>query len=192
METAVPCGADRANGAPTFVWPLRGFVAAMRIVTIDTKDGSHQECGIEVPLRRLVASPNQLEAAYWRMMLDLVEYLAASGLEPVLRGNIFLKQIWLIRRPPPDPKRDQEFKEHMEKWKAANPDAQFGDAKSREKFLDEARKFAREPDVSVTLRVDWLDYAPLQDGIPQMHYHRNKTPRKKPHRRGTRPKPRRM
>lgn len=142
----------------------------MRIITIDAKDGSHQECGIEVPLRRLAASPNQLEAVYWRMMLDLVEHLASTGPEPVLFGNIFLKQMWLIRPIPSDPRRDQEFKEHMEKWKAANPDAQFGDAKSREKFLHETRKFAGEPDASVTLRVDWRDYAPLRDGIPQMHY----------------------
>src|SRR5262245_51853368 len=132
----------------------------MRITTFDTKDGSYQECGIEVPLRRLAASADRLEAAYWRMMLDLVEHLASSGSELELHGKVFLKQMWLTRPVPRDPRRDEEFKEHMERWKAANPDFQSGDAKSRKMFLQEVRKFAREPDVSVTLIVDRRDYAP--------------------------------
>lgn len=105
-------------------------------------------------------------------MLILMQYLASHGPEIVLHGYVVLKQIHLSRRklPTDDPELNENINQHMKRWKAENPEAQGSDARSRESFLGEIRKFHPATDASAIVCVDWRDYAPLQDGVPEMHY----------------------
>jgi hypothetical protein len=137
----------------------------MRITTYDL--GEHKTCGIEIPLRRLAASPTSLESAKWQKLLDLVTHLQSCAPEEELRGQILLEQVLLHKPEPPDPVRYEAMKNFMDEWRALNPDSTtWGVRLSR----DMRRRFPAKPGVCVTLRVDWRDYAPLRDGFPEMHY----------------------
>jgi hypothetical protein len=92
----------------------------MRITTFDLDE--HKPCGIEVPLRRLAASPEPLEGASWQKLLDLVAHLQTDGLEHELWGQIVLRELRLRKPQPPDPVRDREMKRFMDEWRALNPD----------------------------------------------------------------------
>jgi hypothetical protein len=138
----------------------------MRITTFDFD--KHKPCGIEVPLRRLMASPNPLEAASRHKLLDLVAHLQSSGPDHELRGQIFLQKKLRLRKPhTPDPVRDHEMKKFIDEWRALNPGSTtWGGRLSREMM----RRFPRKPGVRVSVWVDWRDYGPLRDGLPEMHY----------------------
>jgi hypothetical protein len=137
----------------------------MRITTIDLDE--HKACGIEVPLRRLAASTKPLEAASWKKLLELVEYLQSSGSEHELWGQIIFQELLLQKPEPPDTVRDPQMKRFMDEWRAQNPDpTTWGNRLSREM----RRRFPAKPGVRVSVRVDWRDYAPLRDGLPEMHY----------------------
>lgn len=124
-------------------------------------------CGIEVPLRRLVASPEPLQAARWQKLLELVVHLQSRRSEHELLGYIILDELHLGEREPPDPIRDMQMKRFMEEWRALNPDpAEWGDRLDREMN----RRFPLKPGVRLSVRVDWRDYAPLREGLPEMHY----------------------
>jgi hypothetical protein len=140
-------------------------LATMRITTFDLDE--HKACGIEVTLRRLAESPTPLEAASWHKLLELVAHLQASGSEPQLWGQIVLQELLLHKPEPPDPVRDREIKKFMDEWRALNPDpTTWGNRLSREM----RRRFPPKPGVLVSVRVDWRDYAPLRDGLPEMHF----------------------
>jgi hypothetical protein len=137
----------------------------MQITTFDLDE--HKPCGIEVPLGRLAASPEPLEAAYWHKLLELVEHLQLSGSEHELWGQIVHQELLLREPEPPDPVRDREMKKFMDEWRALNPDpTTWGNRLIREKM----QRFPPKPGVRVSVRVDWRDYAPLRDGLPEMHY----------------------
>ncbi len=137
----------------------------MRITTFDLDE--HKPCGIEVPLRRLAASPEPLAAARWQKLVELVVHLQSSRLEPELWGQILLEELFLHEREPPDPIRDMQMKRFMGEWRVLNPDpATWGDRLSREM----RRRFPPKPGVRLSVRVDWRDYAPLREGLPEMHY----------------------
>ena len=55
----------------------------------------------------------------------------------------------------------------VDEWRALNPDpTSWGNSLSREL----RRQFPPKPKTRVSVRVDWRDYAPLRDGVPEMHY----------------------
>jgi hypothetical protein len=137
----------------------------MRITTFDLVE--HKPCGIEIPLRRLAASSKPMEAASWQKLLELVAHLQSSSSEDELRGQIVLQKLLLYKPEPPDPVRDREMKKFMDEWHALNPySTTWGNRLSREM----RQRFPRKPGVRVSVRVDWRDYAPLLDGLPEMHY----------------------
>jgi hypothetical protein len=116
----------------------------MRITTIDLDED--KACGIDVPPRRLAASHEPLEAASWQKILELVTHLQSSGSEHELWGQIMLQRLNLLKRERPDPARDREMQEFMGEW------------------------FPLKAEVCVSVWVDWRDYAPLRDGLPELHY----------------------
>jgi hypothetical protein len=137
----------------------------MRITTFDLDE--HKPCGIEIPLRRLAASSEPLEAASWNKLLELVTHLQLSGSEHELWGQLVLKELLLHKPDPPDPVRDREMKKFIDEWRAENPDpTAWGNHLGREM----RRRFPTKPGVHVSLWADWRDYAPLRDGLPDMHY----------------------
>jgi hypothetical protein len=137
----------------------------MRITTFDLDQ--HSPCGIEVPIRRLAASPEPLEAAYWHKLLELVAQVQSSDCENELWGQILIRELLLRKPEPPDPVRSRQMKEFLNQWRAMNPDpTSWGDRLSREI----ARRFPSKPGVCVSVRVDWQDHAPLREGLPVMHY----------------------
>src|SRR5688500_8298122 len=138
----------------------------MRITTLDPDD-MHKPCGIEGRLRRLQASAPPLQAACWQKLLELVEHLQASDPEPELRGHIILEELILSRRQPLDPVREQEMKKFADEWNAANPMAPSTAGRFAREML---QRFPPEPGMRVRVRVDWQDYGPLRDGLPEMHY----------------------
>jgi hypothetical protein len=137
----------------------------MRITTFDLDE--HKPCAIDVPLRRLAASADPLKAASWQKLLDLVAHLQSGGSEHELWGQILLQELRLHKPEPSDPIRDMQKKRFMDEWRALNPDpATWGDRLIREM----RRRFPPKPGVLLSVRVDWQDYAPLRDGLPEMHY----------------------
>jgi hypothetical protein len=138
----------------------------MQITTFD-HEVPGKRCGIEIPLRRLAASPKPLESACWHKLLELVEHLQSSGPEPELRGQIIFGKLILSQPAPPDPGRNLEMKKFMDEWRASNPDSTtWANGLSREL----RRRFPGKPRIQVSIRVDWRDYAPLRDGLPEMHH----------------------
>ncbi len=138
----------------------------MRITTFDLDE--HQPCAIDVALRRLAASAEPLKAASWQKLLDLVAYLQSGASESELRGQIVRHELLLFKPEPPDPIRDMQMKRFMKEWRALNPDsAMWGDRRFRREMM---RRFPTKPEVRVSVRIDWRDHAPLQDGLPEMHY----------------------
>jgi hypothetical protein len=145
--------------------PFTNRVTTMRITTFDSDE--HKPCGIEVPLRRLAASPEPLKAASWQKLLQLVVHLQSDRSEHELCGHVLLEELHLHEREPPDPIRDMQMKRFMEEWRTVNPDvATWGIRLSREM----RRRFPPKPGVRISVRIDWHDYAPLRDGLPEMHY----------------------
>jgi hypothetical protein len=137
----------------------------MRITTLDLVE--HKPCAIDVPLRRLAASAEPLKAASWQKLLDLIAHLQSDGSERELWGQVVLQELKLLKPEPPDPIRDMQIKRFMDEWRALNPDpATWGGRLSDEM----RRRFPPKPGVCVSVRVDWQDYAPLRDGLPEMHY----------------------
>jgi hypothetical protein len=137
----------------------------MRITTFDLDD--HKPCAIDVSLRRLAASAEPLKAASWQKLLDLVTHLQSRDSEHELWGQIVLQELLLHKPEPSDPVRDMQMKRFMDEWRALNPDpATWGDRRRREM----RRRFPTQPGVRVSVRVHWRDYAPLRDGLPELHY----------------------
>jgi len=137
----------------------------MRITTFDLDQ--HKPCGIEVKVRCLAASPERLEAASWHKLLELVEHLLSSGPDHELWGQIMHRELLLNKPGPPDPVRDREMKKFIDEWRALHPDpGTWGNLLS----LEMRHRFPPEPGVCVSVWVDWRDYAPLRDGLPEMHY----------------------
>jgi hypothetical protein len=140
----------------------------MQITTLDLDE--HTRCGIEVSLQRLAASPESLEAASWQKLLQLVEHLQSSDPEQELWAFIILDKIVLHKPEPPDPVLEWQMKRFVDEWRALNPDqSTWGNRLSREM----RQRFPPKPKVEVTLWVDWRDYSPLRDGLPEMHYRFN-------------------
>ncbi len=78
-----------------------------------------------------------------------------------------LQELLLHEPEPPDPVRDREMKRFVDEWRAQNPDpTTWGNRLSREM----RRRFPSKPKVCVSVWVDWQDYTPLRDGLPEMHY----------------------
>ena len=78
-----------------------------------------------------------------------------------------LQELVLFKREPLDPVRERQMKEFMDEWRASNPHpTTWGNSLSREM----RRRFPHKPGIRVSVRVDWRDYAPLRDGVPEMHY----------------------
>ena len=100
----------------------------MRIVTLDLSVDPAEPCDIELPLSRLVSSPNRLMATQWQKLLDLVQLLQADGPHPEAWGQILGDELYLF---PED--------------NSANL-------------------------VTVRVRADWRDFAPLLNGLPELHY----------------------
>ena len=138
----------------------------MRITTFDL-DRVAEECGIEIPLRRLVESPGMMTALYWQKLLELVEFLQARGSGPVLFGFLFPDALHLNQPSPPDPVRNWQVKRFVEKWRAEHPD----DAEYARTLREEiSKRYPLEPSTSVSIWPDWRDRSPLQDGLPVIYY----------------------
>jgi hypothetical protein len=137
----------------------------MRITTFDL--AKRKLCGIEVPLTRLAASPEPLKAATWLKLLQLVEHLQSSDPELELSGIIILDHLVLQKPDLPDPVRELQIKRFVDEWRAQNADRPtWGDQLRREM----QKRFPAKPKINVSVWVDWRDYSPLQDGLPEMHY----------------------
>jgi hypothetical protein len=147
------------------VRPFTNRLATMRITTFDLDE--HKQCGIEASLRRLAASPEPLEATSCHKLLQLVEHLRASGPEQELCAQIVFDKLHLRKREPPDPVRNWQMKRFMDEWRALNPDpSTWGNRLGCEM----RKRFPPKPQVRVSVWVDWRDYSPLRDGLPEMHY----------------------
>src|SRR5258708_4444610 len=114
----------------------------MRITTFDLDE--HRPCGIEVPVRRLAASPKPLEAAFWNKLLELVEHLQSSDSEHELWGQIVLQELLLHEPEPPDPMRDMQMKRFMAEGRVLNPDQATWGSRLRGEMR---RRFAPKPGV---------------------------------------------
>ena len=137
----------------------------MRITTLDLK--THKRCGIEIPLQRLAASPKPSEAAYWRKLLELVEHLQANGPEPELWARIKFQEVELSKPAAPDSVRMREMNAFMDEWRQPNPDpGTWGKSVRREM----EQRFPHKPRTTVSVWVDWRDYPPLREGVPEMHF----------------------
>jgi hypothetical protein len=137
----------------------------MRITTFDLVE--HKRCGIEVTLRRLAASPKLLDAASWQMLLDLVAHLQSSRAEHELYSQIVLQKLLLYKPEPPNPVRDRELKSFMDEWRSLNPDQATWVHRLSSELK---RRFPLKFGIRVSVWVDWRDYAPLQEGLPEMHF----------------------
>lgn len=138
----------------------------MRITTFDDQVPG-KRCSIEVPLRRRAAAADRFEAAYWRKLLDLAEHLRSSGPEPELLGHLLSRELWLSLREPSDAVQARQMQEFAEEWRARHPDQVTA---SEELRAELRRRFPGAPKTRVGVRADWQDYAPLRDGVPDMHY----------------------
>ncbi len=59
------------------------------------------------------------------------------------------------------------MKKFIDEWRALNPEPTTGE----NRLLSEMRvRFPPKPSILVSVRVDWRDYAPLREGLPEMHY----------------------
>jgi hypothetical protein len=135
----------------------------MQITTFDIE--SSEQCSIEIPIRRLTASADAKEAAYWRKLLDLVEHLHSQDTEHKLWGQIILDNLYLSVPEPPNPVRTKAIKEFVEEWRQSNPDS-----RPRDEIHEIRKRFPSEEKTSVIVRIDWMDYVPLQDFISKVHY----------------------
>jgi hypothetical protein len=88
-------------------------------------DGKRHD--IELPLVKMAASTDPLEARKGSRLLELVQYLQAQGDAPAAGGCFRLGRLWLVSSDP-------------------------------------ANK------VSITVWLDWQDYGPLREALPEMHY----------------------
>jgi hypothetical protein len=122
---------------------------------------------MDVLLQRLAASTEPLEAASWQKLVELVAHLESTGSEQELWGQILLQELHLYKPEPPDPIRNRQMQRFMDEWRAQHPDpAMWGKPLDRELL----RRFPPKPGIQVSVRVDWQDYAPLREGLPEMHY----------------------
>lgn len=137
----------------------------MRITTFDIDE--RRPCGIEESLRRLAASPEQLKAACWQGILELVERLQSRSIEEELWAHVLSDRITLWKTEPLDPVREWQMKRFMAEWRSKNPDPSTWGTRLREEMQ---KRYPPKPKARVSVWLDWRDYGPLRDGLPEMYY----------------------
>jgi hypothetical protein len=67
----------------------------MRIRTLDLTANTPELCDLDVPLRRLAASPEPLTAARWQKLRELVQRLGVDGPYSEAWGQVLCDELYL-------------------------------------------------------------------------------------------------
>jgi hypothetical protein len=135
----------------------------MQIMAYDIETA--ERCSIEIPIRRLTALDDLKQAAYWRKLLELVQHLQSHGTEHELAGQIILDDLYLYKPEPPDPVRAKAIQKFMDEWRQSNPGSQPGNL-----YREIQKRFPLKEKTKVIVRIDWMDWVPLQDFVSVVHY----------------------